>query len=155
MGELEKLQSKKWDCVFTLDELVKFNEGNCLLNINYSRHKYDECYGGYLIYLKNPNKNNEREVLEIGITEDGFNYVGDTYINDYFLNNIPTKVVKFETACKIMMSFRDVLKSVDEYERNIINIIDNDCVNIVHKNDYSLANSDKRELYARYKDEVF
>ena len=155
MGELEKLQSEKWDCVFTLDELVKFNEGNCLLNINYSRHKYDECYGGYLIYLKNPNKNNEREVLEIGITEDGFNYVGDTYINDYFLNNILTKVVKFETACKIMMSFRDVLKSVDEYERNIIKLIDNNCVNIVHGYNYSLANSDKRELYARYKDEVF
>ena len=155
MGELEKLQSEKWDCVFTLDELVKFNEGNCLLNINYSRHKYDECYGGYLIYLKNPNKNNEREVLEIGITEDGFNYVGDTYINDYFLNNMPTKIVKFETACKIMMSFRDVLKSVDEYERNIIKLIDNDCVNIVHGYNYSLANSDKRELYARYKDEVF
>ena len=34
MGDLEKLQSEKWDCVFTLDELVKFNEGNCLLNIN-------------------------------------------------------------------------------------------------------------------------
>ena len=155
MGELEKLQSEKWDCVFTLDELVKFNEGNCLLNINYSRHKYDECYGGYLMYLKNPNKNNEREVLEIGITEDGFNYVGDTYINDYFLNNMPTKIVKFETACKIMMSFRDVLKSVDEYERNIIKLIDNDCVNIVHGYNYSLANSDKREVYARYKDEVF
>ena len=155
MCELKKLQSKKWDCIFTLEELVKFNEGNCLLNINYSRHKYDECYGGYLIYLKNPNKNNEREVLEIGITEDGFVYVGDTYINDYFLNNILTKVVKFETACKIMMSFRDVLKSVDEYERNIIKLIDNDCVNIVHGYNYSLANSDKRELYARYKDEVF
>ena len=155
MCELKKLQSKKWDCIFTLEELVKFNEGNCLLNINYSRHKYDECYGGYLMYLKNPNKNNEREVLEIGITEDGFVYVGDTYINDYFLNNIPTKVLKFETACKIMMSFRDVLKSVDEYERNIIKLIDNDCVNIVHGYNYSLANSDKRELYARYKDEVF
>ena len=155
MSELSKLQSKEWDCVYTLDELVKFNEGNCLLNINYSRHKYDECYGGYLIYLKNPNKNNEREVLEIGITEDGFVYVGDTYINDYFLNNIPTKVLKFETACKIMMSFRDVLKSVDEYERNIIKLIDNNCVNIVHGYNYSLANSDKRELYARYKDEVF
>ena len=155
MGELEKLQSEKWDCVFTLDELVKFNEGNCLLNINYSRHKYDECYGGYLIYLKNPNKNNEREVLEIGITEDGFNYVGDTCIGEFFLNNTTTKNVKFETACKIMMSFRDVLKSVDEYERNIIKLIDNDCVNIVHGYNYSLANSDKRELYARYKNEVF
>ena len=155
MGDLEKLQSEKWDCVFTLDELVKFNEGNCLLNINYSRHKYDECYGGYLMYLKNPNKNNKKEVFEIGITEDGFVYVGDTYINDYFLNNMPTKIVKFETACKIMMSFRDVLKSVDEYERNIIKLIDNDCVNIVHGYNYSLANSDKRELYARYKDEVF
>ena len=155
MGDLEKLQSEKWDCVFTLDELVKFNEGNCLLNINYSRHKYDECYGGYLIYLKDPNKNNGREVLEIGITEYGFVYVGDTYINDYFLNNITTKVLKFETACKIMMSFRDVLKSVDEYERNIIKLIDNNCVNIVHGYNYSLANSDKRELYARYKDEVF
>ena len=155
MCELKKLQSKKWDCIFTLEELVKFNEGNCLLNINYSRHKYDECYGGYLMYLKNPNKNNEREVLEIGITEDGFVYVGDTYINDYFLNNITTKVLKFETACKIMMSFRDVLKSVDEYERNIIKLIDNNCVNIVHGYNYSLANSDKRELYARYKDEVF
>lgn len=155
MGDLEKLQSEKWDCVFTLDELVKFNEGNCLLNINYSRHKYDECYGGYLMYLKNPNKNNKKEVFEIGITEDGFVYVGDTYINDYFLNNMSTKIVKFETACKIMMSFRDVLKSVDEYERNIIKLIDNDCVNIVHGYNYSLANSDKRELYARYKDEVF
>ena len=50
-----------------------------------------------------------------------------------------------------MMSFRDVLKSVDEYERNIIKLIDNDCVNIVHGYNYSLANSDKRELYARYK----
>ena len=155
MCELKKLQSKKWDCIFTLDELVKFNEGNCLLNINYSRHKYDECYGGYLMYLKNPNKNNKKEVFEIGITEDGFVYVGDTYINDYFLNNITTKVVKFETACKIMMSFRDVLKSVDEYERNIIKLIDNNRVNIVHGYNYSLANSDKRELYARYKDEVF
>ena len=54
-----------------------------------------------------------------------------------------------------MMSFRDVLKSVDEYERNIIKLIDNDCVNIVHGYNYSLTNSDKRELYARYKDEVF
>ena len=149
MCELKKLQSKKWDCIFTLDELVKFNEGNCLLNINYSRHKYDECYGGYLMYLKNPNKNNKKEVLEIGIAEDGFVYVGDTYINDYFLNNITTKVVKFETACKIMMSFRDVLKSVDEYERNIIKIIDNDCVNIVHGYNYSLTNYDKRKFLTR------
>ena len=149
MCELKKLQSKKWDCIFTLDELVKFNEGNCLLNINYSRHKYDECYGGYLMYLKNPNKNNKKEVFEIGITEDGFVYVGDTYINDYFLNNILTKVVKFETACKIMMSFRDVLKSVDEYERNIIKIIDNDCVNIVHGYNYSLTNYDKRKFLTR------
>ena len=149
MCELKKLQSKKWDCIFTLDELVKFNEGNCLLNINYSRHKYDKCYGGYLMYLKNPNKNNEREVLEIGITEDGFNYVGDTYINDYFLNNMSTKIVKFETACKIMMSFRDVLKSVDEYERNIIKIIDNDRVNIVHGYNYSLTNYDKRKFLTR------
>ena len=149
MCELKKLQSKKWDCIFTLDELVKFNEGNCLLNINYSRHKYDECCGGYLMYLKNPNKNNKKEVFEIGITEDGFVYVGDTYINDYFLNNITTKVVKFETACKIMMSFRDVLKSVDEYERNIIKIIDNDRVNIVHGYNYSLTNYDKRKFLTR------
>lgn len=149
MCELKKLQSKKWDCIFTLDELVKFNEGNCLLNINYSRHKYDECYGGYLMYLKDPNKNNKKEVLEIGITEDGFVYVGDTYINDYFLNNITTKVVKFETACKIMMSFRDVLKSVDEYERNIIKIIDNYRVNIVHGYNYSLTNYDKRKFLTR------
>lgn len=149
MCELKKLQSKKWDCIFTLDELVKFNEGNCLLNINYSRHKYDECYGGYLMYLKNPNKNDRREVLEIGIAEDGFVYVGDTYINDYFLNNITTKVVKFETACKIMMSFRDMLKSVDEYERNIIKIIDNDRVNIVHGYNYSLTNYDKRKFLTR------
>ena len=149
MCELKKLQSKKWDCIFTLDELVKFNEGTCLLNINYSRHKYDECYGGYLMYLKNPNKNDRREVLEIGIAEDGFVYVGDTYINDYFLNNITTKVVKFETACKIMMSFRDMLKSVDEYERNIIKIIDNDRVNIVHGYNYSLTNYDKRKFLTR------
>lgn len=149
MCELKKLQSKKWDCIFTLDELVKFNEGNCLLNINYSRHKYDECYGGYLMYLKNPNKNDRREVLEIGIAEDGFVYVGDTYINDYFLNNMSTKIVKFETACKIMMSFRDMLKSVDEYERNIIKIIDNDRVNIVHGYNYSLTNYDKRKFLTR------
>ena len=149
MCELKKLQSKKWDCIFTLEELIKFNEGNCLLNINYSRHKYDECYGGYLMYLKNPNKNTEREVLEIWITEDGFVYVGDTYINDYFLNNMSTKIVKFETACKIMMSFRDVLKSVDEYERNIIKIIDNDRVNIVHGYNYSLTNYDKRKFLTR------
>ena len=149
MCELKKLQSKKWDCIFTLDELVKFHEGNCLLNINYSRHKYDECYGGYLMYLKNPNKNNKKEVLEIGITEDGFVYVGDTYINDYFLNNMSTKIVKFETACKIMMSFRDVLKSVDEYERNIIKIIDNDRVNIVHGYNYYLTNYDKRKFLTR------
>ena len=154
MCELKKLQSKKWDCIFTLEELIKFNEGNCLLNINYSRHKYDECYGGYLMYLKNPNKNNEREVLEIGITEDGFVYVGDTYINDYFLNNITTKVLKFETACKIMMSFRDVLKSVDEYERNIIKLIDNDRVNIVHRYDYCLTNNDEKYYNTKYKDEV-
>lgn len=146
MGELSKLQSKEWDCVYTLDELVEFNKGNCLLNINYSRHKYDECYGGYLIYLSNPNKNDKGEVLEIGISEDGFNYVGDTYIGEFFLNNTTTETVKFETACKIMMSFRDVLKSVDEYERNIIKLIDNDCVNIVHGYDYSLANKDKREF---------
>lgn len=149
MCELKKLQSKKWDCIFTLEELVKFNEGNCLLNINYSRHKYDECYGGYLMYLKNPNKNDRREVLEIGIAEDGFVYVGDTYINDYFLNNMSTKIVKFETACKIMMSFRDMLKSVDEYERNIIKIIDNDRVNIVHGYNYSLTNYDKRKFLTR------
>ena len=38
-----------------------------------------------------------------------------------------------------------------KYERNIIKLIDNNRVNIVHRYNYSLANSDKRELYARYK----
>ena len=106
-------------------------------------------------------KNNHKVPLTKTITSvlESFESKKKTYTNwekyDYFLNNITTKVVKFETACKIMMSFRDVLKSVDEYERNIIKIIDNDRVNIVHGYNYSLANSDKRELYARYKDEVF
>ena len=48
-----------------------------------------------------------------------------------------------------MMSFRDVLKSVDEYERNIIKIIDNDRVNIVHGYNYSLTNYDKRKFLTR------
>ncbi len=52
----------------------------CRVDRNYKRHKLDDCYNGYCMYLKHPNS--DKYSLMIGIYHDGFMYIGDGENND-------------------------------------------------------------------------
>ena len=67
-------QSKLWDMDISLSELLESNDV-CKVDRNYKRHKLDDCYDGYCMYLKHP-KSDEYGLM-IGINHDGFMYIGD------------------------------------------------------------------------------
>lgn len=72
-------QSSLWDMDMKLEDILEYNEV-CKVDRNYKRHKLDDCYDGYCMYLKHPKS--EGYSIMIGINYDGFMYLGDGGNND-------------------------------------------------------------------------
>lgn len=81
---LWEYQSKLWDMDISLENLLEKNP-NCKVDRNYKRHKLDDCYDGYCMYLKHPNSG--AYSLMIGINHDGFMYIGDGENNNLILED--------------------------------------------------------------------
>lgn len=128
-------QSKNWDNIKTLQELIEYNFYTCALDIDYNKHKLDECYGGFCLYFSHPNDIGRNYETMVGISSDGFVYIGDGRPNwDR------TKIVKIDDAIDLLLKYRNVIDSMDSFERKLGEFTDTNYVNMIIGDNYRLEN---------------
>lgn len=139
---MEKIESKHWDCRYTMDELFEINGDKCLLDKNFNKWKHDCCFSQFSLLFKNPNRDNDlsTEYLEIGIREDGF-----VYISDLDLENEKEYIeIEKKDAIKFMETYKNMLNYISDFEYEMSKYLDNNnCINILYKDNYSISNSQK------------
>lgn len=145
---MKKIESKYWDCKYTMDELFEMNGNKCLLDKNFSKWKHDGCFGQFSLLFKSPEDSNIG-YLEIGIREDGF-----VYISDLDLENEKEYIeIEKKDAIKFMAAYKNMLNSINDFEYEMSKYLDNNnYINIVYGDNYSIANSQK--TYFKCKDNV-
>lgn len=133
--------SKKYDCMYSLDELAKYNNGKCLIDPNYRKHKSDDCFGQFMLLFKSPK--GDGNYIEIGIAEDGFVYAGDAYIHDY--SQYKEADIKF--AMTFMLKYKNMVNAIRDFEYDLGRIVkNNEYVNIIYDNNYHKENSQKPDF---------
>lgn len=148
--------SKRWDCVLSLEEIIKDNgeimskDGNencCYLVTNYRKHSSDDCFGGFIILLAKNRINTlteklERAYFQIGIRDDGFVYIGDQMrvdkVNSVFL---PVK-----QALDIMVNYMNFMNSRGELEYALSRIVEESSINIIYSHNYEPELKNKKEF---------
>lgn len=145
---MKKIESKYWDCKYTMDELFEMNGNKCLLDKNFSKWKHDGCFGQFSLLFKSPEDSNIG-YLEVGIREDGF-----VYISDLDLENEKEYIeIEKKDAIKFMVAYKNMLNSINDFEYEMSKYLDNNnYINIVYGDNYSIANSQK--TYFKCKDNV-
>ena len=148
---MKKIESKYWDCKYTMDELFEMNNNKCLLDKNFSKWKHDGCFAQFSLLFKNTNKNNDLSAgyLEIGIREDGF-----VYISDLDLENEKEYIeIEKKDAIKFMEAYKNMLNSINDFEYEMRKYLaNNNYINIIYGDNYSIENSQK--TYFKCKDNV-
>lgn len=126
--------SKEWDMNISFEELIEYNK-DCKIQLN-AIHNF-ETFNGFLLYLSYPNKK-EKYTVQLGITDDGFQYEGNYGCCDKY------KTIPIEEGLKILEIYRQLIIARDEMEcilmknKTTENI---SSVNIVMRNNYELENS--------------
>ena len=145
---MKKIESKYWDCKYTMDELFEMNGNKCLLDKNFRKWKHDGCFGQFSLLFKSPEDSNIG-YLEVGIREDGF-----VYISDLDLENEKEYIeIEKKDAIKFMAAYKNMLNSINDFEYEMSKYLDNkNYINIVYGDNYSIANSQK--TYFKCKDNV-
>lgn len=145
---MKKIESKYWDCKYTMDELFEMNGNKCLLDKNFSKWKHDGCFGQFSLLFKSLEDSNIG-YLEVGIREDGF-----VYISDLDLENEKEYIeIEKKDAIKFMVAYKNMLNSINDFEYEMSKYLDNNnYINIVYGDNYSIADSQK--TYFKCKDNV-
>ena len=145
---MKKIESKYWDCKYTMDELFETNGNKCLLDKNFRKWKHDGCFGQFSLLFKSPEDSNIG-YLEVGIREDGF-----VYISDLDLESEKEYIeIEKKDAIKFMEAYKNMLNSINDFEYEMSKYLDNNnYINIVYGDNYSIANSQK--TYFKCKDNV-
>ena len=138
--QYDEIQSKKWDMDIPLEALVDYNEGKCLMDLNYKAHRYDDCFSGYMLYFTHPNIRNVLYNTMIGITDDGFTYIGE--------GNPPrdAKEIKFEYGMNLMIAYKDFLSALRNYEDRLSDVVKESYINVLYKTDYSIESRENTGL---------
>lgn len=135
----EYKESRHWDLNISLKELLESNK-DCKMDINYRRHKSDDCYGKFLLYFTHPNHPDRPYDIEIGIAEDGFVYAGNGGSTD------EDKIVDVNKAMNFMEKYGIFLNSLNDFESEIGSIgIEEDCINVVYDYNYTIANTNNKK----------
>lgn len=141
MNMYDMILSKNYDCMYSLEELIKYNNGMCLLDVNYKKHKSDNCFGQFMLLFESPKK--EDSYIEIGIAEDGFVYAGDKRLfsfNEY-------KKIDVKEAIPFMLKYKNMINSIRSFELDLGGLVDNnECINILYENTYYKENSQSIEF---------
>lgn len=148
---MDKIESKYWDCKYTMDELFEMNENKCLLDKDFHKWKHDCCFSLFSLLFKNPNNDNNlsTEYIEVGIREDGF-----VYISDLDLQNEKEYIeIEKKDAIKFMVAYKNMLNSINDFEYEMGKyLVNNNYVNIIYGNNYGVENSQKP--YFKCKDNI-
>lgn len=134
-------ESKNWDLNISLEELVKYNEGVCLIKINYVRHKSDDCFGRFQLYFKHPDKPHKGYETMIGVTNDGLCYTGDGGIRENY------KFINVDKAILFMDKYKDFMNTTSEFESSLRTICEEDCVNIIISHNYGIQYDKAKPLH--------
>ena len=145
---MKKIESKYWDCKYTMDELFETNDNKCLLDKNFNKWKHDGCFGQFSLLFKSP-EDSSIGYLEVGIREDGF-----VYISDLDLESEKEYIeIEKKDAIKFMVAYKNMLNSINDFEYEMSKYLDNNnYINIIYEDNYSIANSQK--TYFKCKDNV-
>lgn len=139
---MDKIESKYWDCKYTMDELFEMNGNKCLLDKDFNKWKHDCCFSQFSLLFKNPNNDNDlsTEYIEVGIREDGF-----VYISDLDLQNEKEYIeIEKKDAIKFMVAYKNMLNSINDFEYEMRKYLDNNTyINILYKNNYGVENAQK------------
>lgn len=138
---MDKIESKYWDCKYTMDELFEMNGNKCLLDKNFNKWKHDCCFGLFSLLFKNTNDDDlSTEYIEVGIREDGF-----VYISDLDLQHGKEYIeIEKKDAIKFMVAYKNMLNSIHDFEYEMNQYLNNNTyINIIYKNNYSVENAQK------------
>ena len=135
----DKFQSEKyWDYKVSLTELIN-NSDKVYLNTNYRKHSSDDCYGKFILYLENRDRDDKNNINYslLGICKDGFDYIGDSGYLDVNCSGI--KEMDIDEAITFMHKYRDLMVSREEFEYELVNNInvEQSCVNILFESSYN------------------
>lgn len=146
---MEKIESKYWDCKYTMDELFESNGNKCLLDKNFSKWKHDGCFGQFSLLFKSPKKDSSIGYIEVGIREDGFVYISDL---DLECEKEYIEIEK-KDAIKFMVAYKNMLNAMNDFEYEMRKYLDNNnYINIIYDDNYSVENSQK--TYFKCKDNI-
>lgn len=147
MNIYDILLSKNYDCMYNLEELINYNEGKCIIDINFKRHKTDECFNQFALLFKSPKNNGN--YLELGIAEDGFVYLGETYL----WKNKEYKELNAKLAICFMLKYKNMINAIRNFEYDLGKIVDNnEYINISYDNNYYKEKSQNIEF--KFKDNI-
>lgn len=76
MKNIKFKTSRRWDCIFSLQELIENNK-TCIID---RREQRSHTYIGPVVYLKIPKRT--MDYIEVGILDDGFYYRADCRFNE-------------------------------------------------------------------------
>jgi len=145
-------ESKYWDHEKSFAELME-PISEVILNMNFKSHKSDDCYSGICMYI--PILEGSRagkDLLEIGVSRDGFTYNGTTYLSKDAKRTNHNYVIDKATAIKIMQRYRKLMANREKLESLLLSArtsvgqhIDETCINIIIKDGYELENKSWNE----------
>ena len=130
---MDKVESKYWDCKYTMDELFEMNSNKCLLDKDFNKWKHDCCFGQFSLLFKNPNNDDDLSTgyIEVGIREDGF-----VYISDLDLQHGKEYIeIEKKDAIKFMEAYKNLMNSINDFEYEMCKYLNNNTyINILYKN---------------------
>lgn len=139
--KLNELQSKNWDCSFTLDTLIEYNNDLCLLDVNYPFTSDDDCYHKFALALKLPGEV-AAEFVYIGAKEDGLTCIaeGRPYIGKEYL------ILPYGKALMFMLKYIDFMNTKSSFEMKLRDVVDECAINIIYDNDYETQHTNCKDF---------
>lgn len=139
----EYKESRHWDLNISLKELIESNK-DCKLDINYRRHKSDDCYGQFMLYFTHPQHPDRPYDIEIGIAEDGFVYAGNGGSTE------EDKIVDIKQAMRFMEKYGTYLNGLNDFVSELGSIgVEQDCINTIYELNYGLEHKHSKKLTFR------
>lgn len=146
---LTELQSKDWDCKYSLEKLVNHNNDLCLLDINYPFTSEDNCYRNFVLMFRSPNPDYDNFIYVAG-KEDGLTCIADgaPYVGKELI------VITCSKAIMLMTKYIDFMNSKGTFEDELRNVVNECNINIIYDNNYETQYNNSKKITIN-KDKIY
>ena len=146
---LNTLQSKDWDCKYSLEKLVNYNNDLCLLDINYPFTSDNDCYHKFALMFKSPNPDYDNYIYVAG-KEDGLTCIadGNPYVGKELI------VITCSKAIMLMLKYIDFMNTSSVFEDELRNVVDECAINIIYDNNYEIQYTNSKNFTIN-KDKIY